>query len=523
MSLNWREINAIIAEAPLHGAVLTDAVQPDFESLLLIFQSPPDSADDVMRLRISHRHGACALHLSSRGGKRMHRPPRFVELLRARLVGGRVQSILQVADQRIVRIAIDVPPDGTRYLLWIRLWSGAANTILTDAGLQIIDAYYRRPQHGETSGEPLVSARGMAVISPSLPPSPVDALAAPYPAVIRPYPPDVSFNAFIDTHYRGAHPGDRDGGAHREMLARVTELLAARKRKIEHTLTQQSPAALQERAALARQRGELLVRHTTAARQSGQYAPGAEQITIAPATSPIPLDSKLNIQENAQKYFRHYRTLQESAVHAGARTQVLQKELEDIEQRQRTLAQYSFHQLKALYKTLDPGTAGTAGGGGGAALRKTGTSGAGTSGAGGSAGVLFHSQGHTIVVGRSATENDALFRHYAKPHDMWMHARNREGSSVFIRPRARNKPIALSVLYDGATLAHYYSKARRDDFVDVHYTEVKHLRRSKDKRPGAFVPIRDRSLQLKFDPARLRRLQTPPAPPGNTPSRASTG
>ena len=109
-----------------------------------------------------------------------------------------------------------------------------------------------------------------------------------------------------------------------------------------------------------------------------------------------------------------------------------------------------------------------------------------------------------IMVGRSAEENDRLLREFAKPHDIWMHVRNRTGSSVFIRPQGR-KSVPLETLYDAAILAHYYSKAHRELYVDAHYTHVKYVRKARGKAGGMII-MHDRSLQLKFDRGRLARL-----------------
>ena len=232
----------MLAEAELAGAVVADVAQPDYTQLLVVCER----GGRAYRLRIDHAHGACVAHITARGVGRGARPPRFMECLRARLVGGVIMSAIQLADQRIVRVAIRAEQI---YWLWIRLWSGAANTILTDASGTIIDLYYRRPKRGEMPGENFMRS--------------LDALYAgreggdigePYPAVVREYTQD-TFSAFVDAHYRQS-----GGDTAREAMARaVGDCIDRRIAGLEKSIKQSNVdygAAMAE----ARRNGELLTR-----------------------------------------------------------------------------------------------------------------------------------------------------------------------------------------------------------------------------------------------------------------------
>jgi predicted ribosome quality control (RQC) complex YloA/Tae2 family protein len=75
---------------------------------------------------------------------------RFVQFMRSRVRGGRITDIAQIGDDRIIRIGI--LRAGEELVIWIRLWSGAANIIVSDSEGIIQDAFYRRPGRGEISG-----------------------------------------------------------------------------------------------------------------------------------------------------------------------------------------------------------------------------------------------------------------------------------------------------------------------------------------------------------------------------------
>ncbi len=90
--------------------------------------------------------------------------------------------------------------------------------------------------------------------------------------------------------------------------------------------------------------------------------------------------------------------------------------------------------------------------------------------------------------------------------DLWMHARDRAGSYVFIRNRP-GKTVPLEVLVDAGMLALYYSKARDLGRGDLYYTRVKYLRRAKDGPPGLVVPTQEKNLFVEIDPARLASIK----------------
>ena len=67
--------------------------------------------------------------------------------------------------------------------------------------------------------------------------------------------------------------------------------------------------------------------------------------------------------------------------------------------------------------------------------------------------------GARILVGRAAEKNDALTFHVARPHDLWLHAKNRTGSHVIV-PLEKNGSCPGDVLVDAAHLAAHFSEAR---------------------------------------------------------------
>jgi hypothetical protein len=113
--------------------------------------------------------------------------------------------------------------------------------------------------------------------------------------------------------------------------------------------------------------------------------------------------------------------------------------------------------------------------------------------------------GTKVLVGKGAADNDALTLKIAKPHDLWLHAKDRTGAHVIV-PLEKNHTCPAEDLVDAAHLAAHFSDARDEKAVDVQYTPRRYLRKPKGSAPGAVVVDREKVLLLRFDAALLRAL-----------------
>lgn len=83
------------------------------------------------------------------------------------------------------------------------------------------------------------------------------------------------------------------------------------------------------------------------------------------------------------------------------------------------------------------------------------------------------SEGYQIWVGRNNVQNDELTLKFAKPDDLWLHAKNIPGSHVIVRVP---DPIPEKTLFEAASLAAWFSKARNSSKVQIDYTRAKYVR-----------------------------------------------
>jgi predicted ribosome quality control (RQC) complex YloA/Tae2 family protein len=114
--------------------------------------------------------------------------------------------------------------------------------------------------------------------------------------------------------------------------------------------------------------------------------------------------------------------------------------------------------------------------------------------------------GPTIWVARGGREGDELLRRFAKGSDLWLHTRDVPGSHVVVRKRSKDEPVPEEALLDAAHLAAHFSKAKGEKIVPLHLTEVKHLRRPREGKPGKVIIGKERTFTVRIEEERLRRL-----------------
>jgi predicted ribosome quality control (RQC) complex YloA/Tae2 family protein len=107
----------------------------------------------------------------------------------------------------------------------------------------------------------------------------------------------------------------------------------------------------------------------------------------------------------------------------------------------------------------------------------------------------FEHNGYRIYVGKDAKNNDELTFGFAKPNDIFLHARGVSGSHVLIKNFSREYP-QKPVLQFAARIAAHYSKARSSGIVPVAYTMRKFVKKAKGK-PGAVFLDREEVIFVK--------------------------
>jgi hypothetical protein len=118
----------------------------------------------------------------------------------------------------------------------------------------------------------------------------------------------------------------------------------------------------------------------------------------------------------------------------------------------------------------------------------------------------FHARdGARVLVGRGAVHNDALTFQIGRPHDLWLHTKDRAGAHVIV-PLSKGRSCPPDVLADAAHLAAHFSESRDETVVDVQYTPRRYLRKPRGSAPGLVVVDREKVIAVRIDPAVMRAL-----------------
>ncbi|MDR1215789.1 MAG: NFACT RNA binding domain-containing protein [Treponema sp.] len=468
MSLNWKEIDLILEELDLVGCQIQKAVQIAFDVLCLKLHGNGRSKNLLVVLTA----GACRLHETFSSVPKRDHPLRFAEFLNSRAVNGWIESAVQLQDNRIVRLTVKKADE--RLFLYIRLWSNAANVVVTDADGKVLDAMRRLPKRGETTG-------GFY--------HPEDAEAKPSPKdyAVRELGGQGSFNERIARFYT-EQGGVLSLSALREQAKKTFE--GKMNRLIASIEKLEEKAADFSNAERFRQYGDVILAHI-ASIHLGDVWLEADNFYTGERTT-IALDPKTAPQAQAARYYERFRKAKNGLADVQAE---ITKSKEELARLETTLASLLAEENPlVLQKKLQSGD------------RPAGVSAQTARKDQKRPGLSFRKEDWLLIVGRNAKENDDLLRHYVKGGDLWLHVRDFAGSYVFIKQK-KGKSYPLNILLDAGNLAVFYSKGRSNEEADLFYTPVKFLHRAKNGPKGLVIPTQEKNLHIKVDKHRLQELE----------------
>ena len=477
MSQSLQELVQVLNEiaVPLQGGWVQKIYQPDPLAITLEIRIE----GETLHLHISAQPQIPRLHLITRKSTNPSTPPQFCQFLRRHLLGAKVVSIAQVADDRIVRL---------RYRNAQATGSLIADLIGRGANVYLLDS-------NDT----------------------VTAVLRPGRLAIREHyePPFGQSSSTYHTTEGNTQNQKNDGayGINRTLEARYAQLsqTLAIKRVQQERLSANARHIKKTKRRLVRLEGDLLrmdrykdyQKYGELLKASMRMIPkGATQATVqnyfdpALGTMIIPLDPSQSINANMNGYFRKHRKYCSAQRELLPRIEAIKHGLNALTQeRQRLLHGIDISDIESVRPTPPLASPGKQ-----PETRKRRTK-----------GKLPYRRfvsfdGLTIGVGRNAIENDALTFRETKGRDLWMHARGVPGShvAVFLGNRAT---VPQQTLYDAAHLALLYSDRKRSGHGDVSYTLRKYVRKVNDKPPGTVTITQEKNLYVELDEGRLKRLR----------------
>lgn len=476
MSLNCNEINLIIEELSLEGAFIQDIIQPGFDTLAL-YTYKEGSAKTVL---ICTAQNSVRINETRRKITKNSKPLRFMEFLRSRIKGCRINRFYQIGLERVLKMELSHNQD-EQFNLYIRLWNNAANVILCDENDLVLDTMFRRPERYEVKDETFIPP---AVIQEKYENADIRFPVRKWNEQLldsnNPDSKPKSFNEFVDFWY-----SEFAQTLSRESLLEKAEKwyntnLSKKESALNNLLSKKESF---KNAAELKHFGDLILAFGHQISPDSNFLECDDYETGKKVS--IVINPKKTAQENAADYYKNFKKSLSGAQEIDhdieiARIQIekLNKQYEEIKNEKNPV---KIEQL--LRKDTTPKQK----------IKKN------------HPGLEYYDNGWTIYVGRDANENDELLRHHVRGEDLWMHVRDFPGGYVFVKAQ-KGKTVPLEILLDAGNLAVYYSKARNAGTTDLYYTHVKYLRRAKNGPKGLVIPTQEKNLCIKPDKNRLAKL-----------------
>ena len=213
----------------------------------------------------------------------------------------------------------------------------------------------------------------------------------------------------------------------------------------------------------------------------------------------IPLQDDLTAHENSVKYFERYNKLKRTYEALSKLTLETKEEIDHLESISNSLdIAVSYDDLVQLKEEMiEYGY-----------IHRKGTNGKSASGRKEKiTSKPFHyisSDGFHMYVGKNNYQNEELTFKVATGNDWWFHAKSLPGSHVIVK--AENKELPDSTFEEAARLAAHYSKASKQEKVDVDYIQKKHIKKPAAAKPGFVISHTNYSMTIDNDPHKMGTL-----------------
>lgn len=400
----------------------------------------------------------------------------FALVLRKQIGGAYLRGIRKDENDRIVRFSFEGRDDlgnlRERTLI-AQLTGRTSNILLVDSEDRVITGLRPSRMPGLEEGQ---------IYTPP-PKASKTAIPSRGPAFARDQFPTLSEAA--DDYYRRVdveRAFQAKAGAVRARLEKERQRLSKLRRNLEKDL------AAFENSGEDQRIGELLLANLGSAERRGNKLFLVDYHDPTLPRIEIELDEKRSLQEEAGRRFARYKKAKRARIEISRRMAEIDQESSALDERLREIERIIEMRDAPALEQLTGGKKPTVSRGEGSRRPKVESL----------SGVRRYrsSDGYEVLVGRAAHDNDRLTFRVARPSDLWLHAADYPGSHVIVRNPTRSEVPQRSVI-EAAQLAAFFSQARKDTKVVVHYTPKKFLSKPKGAAPGLVRMSSFRSITVE--------------------------
>jgi predicted ribosome quality control (RQC) complex YloA/Tae2 family protein len=207
----------------------------------------------------------------------------------------------------------------------------------------------------------------------------------------------------------------------------------------------------------------------------------------------IALDPQLTPSENAQRYFKKYTKLKNSAAAVKEQLQQTEEEIRYLDTLLQQLESAGLADIDEIREELiEQGY-----------LRDRGKGKKKKKSKHPALNCYMSSEGIPIYVGKNNMQNEYLTNRFAKSSDTWLHTKDIPGSHVVIN----SQEFGEATLEEAAQIAAYFSKAKESSQVPVDYTFIRHVRKPSGAKPGYVIYDSQKTLFITPDERRIQALE----------------
>ena len=408
-------------------------------------------------------------------------PSGFVMGLRKHIQGAAITAIRSRSSERIARI--EFAAHAGRMALIAELTGRHGNVFLVDDDDRILAS--------------LVTPRGTdRDLSPGRRWAPPLG-DPPHPRGHRtawPTEPD-AIDAWLESHYAPIDERANRDDATRDARRRLT---AAGKRLRRRLDALEGDLARADRAETWRRHGELLRSAFGQVDRGADHAEVRDWFVEGGPIVRVPLDAKLDLAANIERYFHRARRAERGGELALARMDETTEAIERIEAALAELADATTpDEAQAILAPLITARI---------VRRSPGGAGRRRDDAPRQPWVAYtSSDGFRILVGRGSADNDRLTFGVARGRDRWLHAADFAGSHVIIRLDRGQEPPHRT-LVEAAVLAAWHSRARNERVVAVHHVPRHQVRKPPGLPPGRVTIAGPSAIDVRLDADEVQRV-----------------
>ena len=385
----------------------------------------------------------------------------FFQLLRSKLSNAVLQKVVKMRDERVVRfdfLAHDELGETANYCLIAQLTGRSANLFLLDKNDFILDAARDNTGEGQETGNRYA------------PPFREEEKRRKGDEESFPQGDFKSLSESLDDFYLGKEAEKAFQAKAQSARSKLKQELSKREKlikKLNQDLAHHGDAAKWKRS------GDLLLANLANAVREGETVLVTDFFDENVPVVEIKIDENVSLTEAAEKFFKRYTKARNALEEISKRLAISEAEIEDLNAQsglledaiaardEDALAEFTGDApLKLKSKSKKTQAENFTG-----ARRYT------------------SSEGFEILVGKGSKDNDFLTFRVAKSSDLWLHAADYPGSHVVVKNPNR-KEIPPKTLLEAAQIAAFFSKAKEQAKVAVHYTQKKFVNKPKGAVPG---------------------------------------